>query len=101
MNKKLDHNQECGIDFLRTTVKLLNYCNETFNQQFTPEQIILLMRVHDRQKVWDFLPDQWSARQVKEALKYGKVPEWKENREGRTLPVYQKGLAKKSAKKII
>lgn len=56
-----------GIERLRAAVAAFNNCNETFLDPFTPEQ---LLRLHDAWKraTHDFYPDQWSARQVREAI---------------------------------
>lgn len=78
-----------GIDLLRLVVQNLDRCREDFvhpappRKPFTPEQLIQIGRMHLLSE-WDFYPDQWTARQVKEALA-GKPPSW--NRETEK-PVY-------------
>lgn len=68
-NRKWD-----GIDQLRTAVRLFANCNESFNQQFTAEELLTLWRAY-RDCGWDIAPDAWTPRQVREALA-GKVPKW-------------------------
>lgn len=64
---------ECGIDQLRRTVKLLDACNETFNQEWTAEQL-LKIGVAMRACGWDIYPDQWTQQQVDAVLEHGTVP---------------------------
>jgi hypothetical protein len=81
-----------GIDELRRAVRLFDNCNETFNQQFSPADLLLLADACVRSG-WDFIftPDQWDERQIAEALK-GTAPNWREGggRLGYT-PVYLDG----------
>lgn len=71
---------EFGIDKLRKVVNLLNQCNETFNQKFTVEELIKLADICFNSN-YDFLPDQYTGRQLYEAIKYNRTPTWdsKEN----------------------
>jgi len=67
-----------GIQEAREIVNLFNGCNESFNQRFTFAELITLYRVWKTCE-WVFTPDEWSQRQVDEAIKLGIVPEWDEN----------------------
>ena len=62
------------IDHLRLMVRNLDHCNETFNQQFSYQELWLIHRAW-MLSGWDIYPDQWSERQVREALN-GRPPEW-------------------------
>lgn len=63
-----------SIDVLRDAVTAFGWCNETFNQRFRVEDLLIIRRCWLAAE-WDFFPDQWTQRQVKEALK-GIVPRW-------------------------
>lgn len=75
-----------GAEFLRLLVQNLNACNETFLDPFTAEQLIQIGRMH-LTSPWDFSPDQWTNRQVREALK-GIAPHWTEGERPYYGPVY-------------
>lgn len=64
-----------GIDFLRWAVGVLGDCRENFNQRFNVEELVTIARCFEACE-WDIYPDQWEPRQVKEALFWGRVPEW-------------------------
>ena len=49
---------------------------------YTTEQLLKIYRAQ-LASGWDFLPDQWTSRQHREALK-GIVPQWDENE----MPIY-------------
>lgn len=71
-----------GIDELRNAVSLFDGCHESFNQSernpFTAEQLLQIYRMHQKCECeCDFYPDEWTYRQVKEALA-GKPPQWDE-----------------------
>jgi hypothetical protein len=68
---------EFGIDELRAARNIFSYCNETFNQRFTTEELLAIAKAH-RAAAWDFLPDTWTDQQIADALR-GIVPEWDEN----------------------
>jgi hypothetical protein len=72
------------IEKMRMAINAFSYCNETFLQRYNVKQ---LMKLHFAMMAceYDFLPDQWTDRQVKEALK-GIVPNWDDNEK----PVYAK-----------
>lgn len=66
-----------GIETIRQAVTLFNDCSETFNQQFTATELLQLAAAHQASD-FDFYPDQWTERQIKEALR-GIVPQWDDN----------------------
>lgn len=72
------------IEKMRCVVNSFSYCNESFLMRFN---VLELMKLYLKmiECDWDFLPDAWSDRQVREALK-GTVPRW-DNDEN---PVYTK-----------
>ena len=63
-----------GADELRLIVSNLNATREGFSDSYTAEQLIQIGRMLLASE-WDIYPDQWTARQVKEALK-GRPPTW-------------------------
>ncbi len=71
-----------AIDHLRLMEQNFGGCSETFNQQFSLEQ---LFKIHKAWMLseWDINPDRWTRRQLREALK-GKPPRWDDNEK----PVY-------------
>lgn len=72
-----------GGEELRDLDTLYQHTPEGFSDQFTLDQLIKIWRAQ-RASEWDFTPDMWTRRQVKEALK-GKVPRWDDNER----PVYK------------
>jgi hypothetical protein len=72
-----------GIEELREMLACLEHCKEDFLVRFTTKQLFQLWRSW-KSSEWDFYPDQWSERQVKEALR-GKAPRWDDEQE---RPVY-------------
>lgn len=66
-----------GIDELRKAVKMLDACNETFNQQFSAVELLRLAKAQQA-SAWCFFPDEWSDRQVSEALE-GIIPAWNDD----------------------
>ncbi len=90
---KINNGPFCySIEKLRAMVALFNNCDESFNQQFTIEELAKLHEVYQKCQ-WDIPPHRWSERQLSAALK-GKVPMFDDN----GLPVYPKlGRPKKNA----
>jgi hypothetical protein len=84
---KRNNNGVFGIEELRAAVNLFNNCNETFNQQFTADELIKLYQAYVKSG-WDFLPDDWHETQVMQALQ-GIVPRWEENARGRLAPKFE------------
>lgn len=70
---------------LRRYVNLFDNCNEDFNSRFTIPELIKIAEMHATCG-WDFYPDQWTDRQVKEALQ-GILPQWDSNER----PSYSEG----------
>lgn len=84
-NEKLDQfDSLTGIEKMRTMVGALNNCNESFLQGFTIQQLIKIYRMW-LSSDWTFMPDTWTERQVREALR-GHEPYWNDNEQ----PVYPK-----------
>jgi hypothetical protein len=79
--------QMTGIDELRMCVDALNGCREDFlaavRDPFSAEDLLKIWRAW-RASEWDFYPDQWTPRQVREALR-GIAPRWDKDTE---KPVY-------------
>lgn len=76
-------NKLFGIEEIRHAAASFSRNNETFNQRFTAEELIIIWRAWN-QSGWDFYPEQWEERQVQEALK-GVPPRWDDNEQ----PVYE------------
>jgi hypothetical protein len=66
--------ERTGAEELRIIVRNLGITSESFNERFTAEQLIQIGRMQ-LACGWDFLPDRWKPRQVREALR-GIVPAW-------------------------
>lgn len=66
-----------GAQLLRLIVNNLDACAENFLDRFTADQLIQIGRMHLLSE-FDFYPDQWTDRQIREAL-IGKVPQWTAN----------------------
>jgi hypothetical protein len=88
-----EYNKLYDIEKMRMAINTFAYCNETFLQRYNVKQ---LMKIHSIMVSceWDFLADQWTERQLREALK-GIVPKWDDNEK----PVYAKLI--RSTKKNI
>lgn len=63
-----------GIDGLRNMVKQFNYCNETFLQKYSIQELIKIGKALSKIE-WDYLPDQWTEKQINDALN-DRVPQW-------------------------
>ncbi len=63
-----------GGDELRLIVQNVNTTRDGFNDNYTTEQLIQIYRMQLASE-WNFYPDQWTPRQVREALA-GKPPQW-------------------------
>lgn len=66
-----------GIEMLRGAVKCFDDCRETFNQEYSPEDLIKIYRAL-LATADDIYPDRWTNRQVIDALN-GIVPTWNDN----------------------
>lgn len=69
-----------GISLLRYAAHMLDRNNEGINQRFTAEELLRIASACERSG-WDFMPDEWTARQLEEAATKGTVPQWIENPE--------------------
>lgn len=76
-------NEKDPIDHLRAMVNVFSYCNETFNQRYSIDELFAIYKAHVLAE-WDFLPDSWTDRQLKEAIK-SIVPRWNDNEK----PIYK------------
>lgn len=72
-----------GIDDLRYAVNLFNQCNETFLQRWPADDLLKIAIAH-RASGWDIYPDQWTARQLREATTLRRPPQWSPDEE----PIY-------------
>lgn len=59
-----------GIERLRAAVRLFANCNETFNQQFSTEELV---NIHEAYNAcgWDIFPDCWPDHLVDHARERG------------------------------
>lgn len=65
-----------GIEELRRAVNLFGNTCESFNQDYSAEQLITIYRAY-LASGWDITPDRWTARQTREALA-GHMPQWED-----------------------
>lgn len=64
-----------GAEEMRLCVSNMNHTMEGFNDRYTAAQLIQINRMLVASE-WEVFPDQWTKRQVKEALA-GKPPQWR------------------------
>ena len=89
--KDLNSDKEwSGAEILRLIVRNMDTTKESFNDQFSVEELVQIYSMQLASE-WDFYPDEWTKRQVKEALR-GIVPKWKLTKSGLERPVYKKNL---------
>lgn len=81
MTKQLERT---GAEELRAVVSIIDGLRESFNDRFTAEQLLKLVRMHWASE-WDIPPDEWTPRQIRESLR-GKPPRWDDGER----PVYGK-----------
>lgn len=70
----VDGQELSGPDEIRLLVSNMNACREGFIERFTPIELLQLHRMM-LASGWEFLFDDWTERQVREALR-GKPPSW-------------------------
>lgn len=70
-----------GIDRLRGAASYFNWCNESFNQRYTAEELLKIYAV-GMVCGWDVYPDQWTRQQCEAAIKEGKLPKFEEVSDG-------------------
>lgn len=56
-----------GPRLLRTIVREMDDSRESFNQLWSATQLVKIYEMHLRSE-WEFPPDRWTERQVREAL---------------------------------
>lgn len=66
-----------NCDTLRTIVRNMDDCDESFNQRWTPEELVRIGMAF-LLCGWDIYPDRWTERQITEALQ-GIEPKWDRN----------------------
>ena len=66
-----------GIDVLRDAVALFDGNTESFNQKYTPEQLIKIALACWKSK-WSTSPDEWTPQQVAAAILHGTPPTFEE-----------------------
>ena len=76
MTKK-ELNDMTGAELLRLIVSNINATNESFNDEYSLEELIQIHRMFLLSE-WDIYPDCWTKRQIKEALQ-GIPPQWTKN----------------------
>lgn len=77
-----------GMELVRYAVRLLDGCNETFNDSLTAEDAIKVADAMQR-CAWDITPDRWEPKQVREALA-GIVPEFREDKRRGVVAKYKR-----------
>ena len=63
-----------GADLLRLVVRNMDGTSEGFNDRYTAAELLRIFTAQ-LESAWDFSPDEWTSRQVREALA-GKPPRW-------------------------
>lgn len=77
-----------GMELVRYAVRLLNGCQETFNDSLTAEDAIKIADAMQR-CAWDITPDRWEPKQVRQALA-GIVPEFRQDEKRGIVAVYKR-----------
>ena len=90
--KKVNLEEGKGIEALRHAVELFRHNRESFNYRYTAVELLLIADACARSD-WDIWPDNWTTRQVEEAIKYGYAPNWKEDER---TPIYMPKPKKKA-----
>jgi hypothetical protein len=73
-----------GIDELRRAVRMLSCVNETFNQQYNASDLLKIVDCWAR-STHDISPDQWTEKQLRNAVCMNKAPSWDDKEQ----PVYK------------
>lgn len=82
----IPHVKMSGPELLRMSANIIAHTNPLFANGYTAEQLLTLCRAKLASE-WDFTPDQWQPRQVREALR-GIVPRWRDDPEKGYVPLY-------------
>lgn len=83
-----EFDQNSGIQKMRDMVKVFSNCNETFLNRYRIQELIKIYRMWLKSE-WNFYPNKWTERQVREALR-NQAPMWDINGK----PVYAKRIPK-------
>lgn len=67
---------ETGIERLRIAVSIFDRCRESFLEPFSARDLLRIYDAH-MQCEWDLYPDQWTDRQVDEAVRLEFVPKFR------------------------
>lgn len=78
-----------GVDELRCAVRVLDNMREDFNQKFTTEGLLRLLRAFWASD-WDITPDAWADWQITAALDRGVVPQFDANERPVRVPAERK-----------
>lgn len=89
----MKHEDMSGVEELRAAVELFNGCNEDSNDRWSATELLAIARAYRASK-WTIEPDEWTERQLREAI-HGQVPQWDEV-EGGLRPVYSAPAAPKT-----
>lgn len=81
-----------GMNELRTAVKALDNCRESFLDTYPAADLLNIWRAW-RACDWDIYPDQWSARQLLEATTQRIVPRWTPDEQPDYSPATRKRFA--------
>lgn len=74
---KEELNDMTGAELLRLIVQNINTTHESFNDQYSLDELIQIHKMFLLSD-WDIYPDDWTKRQVKKALQ-GIPPQWTKN----------------------
>jgi hypothetical protein len=94
-----------AAELLRAVVAMCDFCNESLWDRYSVKQIVAIYAAYD-QCGWDFAPDQWTTKQLREALQ-GIAPDWDrteaplysdDRKETRRVQPYTFQAAKKSVR---
>lgn len=72
-----------NLNFIRYMARLFDCCNETFNDRFSSEELLLIAQAHLVSE-WDIYPDRWSEEQIQACLRNREVPNWDRNEQPTT-----------------
>lgn len=70
----IDGQKLSGVEELRLAVSNLDHTHEAFMDAFTAAELLQINRMLIKSR-WEIFPDQWTKRQIREALA-GAPPDW-------------------------
>lgn len=76
----MGNEQRTGMEELRLLVRNFDSNNESFNDRFTPEQLLNIHRAW-MASGWDIYPDNWAPDQVYMAANYATPPQFTQREE--------------------